>query len=115
MAGLRAGRRARARQALADARLDAVLVWKEENVRYLTSLRPQVIAGKSGLLNGALFTAGGAATLLVSGGDRDRAEATMPWVDEFCTVPILEEPGLVRYVAAEVIPGTRTRQTYGRS
>ncbi len=104
MSRLRAGRWARARAALADAKLDAVLVWKEENVRYLTSLRPQVIAGKNGVLNGALFTRDGVAILFISGGDRDRAEASMPWVAEFHTVPILEEPGLVRHAATAIIP-----------
>ncbi|GEM_PF-5190537 len=58
--------------------LDAVLVRKEENVRYLTSLRPQIIAGKNGVLNGALCTQDGTVALLISGGDRDRAEASMP-------------------------------------
>ena len=109
MARLRAGRWARANAALAEAGLDAVLVWKEENVRYLTSLRPQIIAGKNGVLNGALFSRGRAPILFISGGDRDRAEATMPWVGEFHTIPILEEPGLIRHVAAEMIPGVLAR------
>ena len=110
MARLRAGRIERARQAMAAAGLDAVLVWKEENVRYLTSLRPQVIAGKNGVLNGALCTRDGTTALLVSGGDRDRAEATMPWVGDWETIPILEEPGLIRHVAAELIPALLRRR-----
>jgi len=109
MAALRAGRLDRARRAMADADLDAVLVWKEENVRYLTSLRPQVIAGKAGVLNGALLPRDGGPVLFVSGGDRDRAEATMPWVAEFHSIPILEEPGLVRHFAAEILPGVLAR------
>jgi Xaa-Pro aminopeptidase len=106
---LRAARLLRARRAMADAGLDALLVWKEENVRYLTSLRPQVIAGKSGVLNGALVARDGAPVLFVSGGDRDRAEATMPWIREFHTIPILEEPGLVRHFAFEMVPGVLRR------
>ncbi len=109
MARLRAGRWERARQALAGAGLDAVLVWKEENVRYLTSLRPQIIAGKNGVLNGALFRREGPPVLFVSGGDRDRAEATMPWIGEFHTIPILEEPGLIRHAASEIVPGVLAR------
>src|SRR5688572_17199719 len=35
--------------------LDALLVWKDENVRYLTDLRPQLISCKSTALNGALL------------------------------------------------------------
>ncbi len=109
MGALRAARLARARRAMAEANLDAVLVWKEENVRYLTSLRPQVIAGKSGVLNGALLARDGGPALFVSGGDRDRAEATMPWVREFHTIPILEEAGLVRHFASEIVPGVLAR------
>jgi len=110
MARLRAARVDRARQAIAAADLDAVLVWKEENVRYLTSLRPQIIAGKNGVLNGALCTRDGTTALLISGGDRDRAEATMPWVGDWETIPILEEPGLIRHVASEIIPGLLRRR-----
>jgi Xaa-Pro aminopeptidase len=109
MTRLRAGRLERALLALRDTGLDAVLVWKEENVRYLTSLRPQVLAGKSGVLNGALFGRDGKTVLFVSGGDRDRAEVTMPWIDEFHTIPILEEPGLIRHVASEIIPKALAR------
>ncbi|TMI77796.1 MAG: aminopeptidase P family protein, partial [Bacillati bacterium ANGP1] len=109
MGALRAARLARARRAMAEANLDAVLVWKEENVRYLTSLRAQVIAGKSGVLNGALLARDGGPALFVSGGDRDRAEATMPWVREFHTIPILEEAGLVRHFASEIVPGVLAR------
>jgi len=109
MARLRAGRWERARQALVASGLDAVLVWKEENVRYLTSLRPQIIAGKTGVLNGALFPREGPPVLFVSGGDRDRAEATMPWIREFHTIPILEEPGLVRHAASEIVPTALAR------
>jgi Xaa-Pro aminopeptidase len=114
MARLRAGRVERARQAMAAADLDAVFVWKEENVRYLTSLRPQIIAGKNGVLNGALCTRDGSAALLISGGDRDRAEAAMPWIADWETIPILEEPGLVRHAAAEIIPGLLRRRGLGR-
>lgn len=99
---LRAGRLARARQAMAAAGLDALLVWKDENVRYLTSLRPQLIAGKSGLLNGALVTPD-EVVLFTSGGDFDRAQATMPWVSEFHPIPILEEAGLVGYFVDRVL------------
>jgi Xaa-Pro dipeptidase len=110
MARLRDGRLERARAALTAAGLDAVLVWKEENVRYLTSLRPQIIAGKNGVLNGALCTRDGTTALLISGGDRDRAEATMPWISDWETIPILEEPGLIRHAAAEIIPGLLRRR-----
>ena len=91
---LRAGRLARAREAMAASGLDGLLVWKDENVRYLTSLRPQLIAGKSGLLNGALLTPD-EVVLFTSGGDFDRARDSMPWVAEFHPIPILEEACLL--------------------
>ncbi|MCS7236410.1 MAG: Xaa-Pro peptidase family protein [Armatimonadota bacterium] len=99
---LRAGRLARARHAMAAAGVDALLVWKDENVRYLTSLRPQLIAGKSGLLNGALLTSD-EVVLFTSGGDTDRARDTMPWVAEVHPIPILEEAGLVAYFVDRVL------------
>ena len=47
-AALRRKRIDRTRSGTARARgLDALLVWKDENVRYLTSLRAQLIACKS--------------------------------------------------------------------
>ena len=33
----------------------------------------------------------------------------MPWIDEFYTIPILEEPGLIRDVASENIPKALVR------
>ncbi|MDR7434866.1 MAG: Xaa-Pro peptidase family protein [Armatimonadota bacterium] len=100
---LRAYRLRRAWQAMEEAGLDALLVWKDENVRYLTSLRPQLIAGKSGLLNGALLLAGREPILLVSGGDHDRALATMPWLLDVRPIPILEEKGLIEYTVRKVL------------
>ena len=100
---LRAFRLHRAWQSMEAAGLDALLVWKDENVRYLTSLRPQLIAGKSGLLNGALLVVGREPILLVSGGDYDRVLTTMPWIPEVRPIPILEERGLIEYTVREVI------------
>jgi Xaa-Pro aminopeptidase len=110
---LRSGRLARARLAMAEAGLDALLVWKDENVRYLTSLRPQLIAGKSGLLNGALLTAD-EVVLFISGGDFQRARDTMPWVAEFHPIPILEEAGLVGYFVDRVLRPLLQRKGLGR-
>ncbi|HWF37703.1 MAG TPA: aminopeptidase P family N-terminal domain-containing protein, partial [Candidatus Acidoferrales bacterium] len=52
---LRRKRIERAQQHCEKAGLNALLVWKDENVRYLTDLRPQLIAGKTTALNGALL------------------------------------------------------------
>ncbi|MGH9771089.1 MAG: aminopeptidase P family N-terminal domain-containing protein [Candidatus Acidiferrales bacterium] len=95
LAALRQKRVARAQSERERAKLDALLVWKDENVRYLTYLRPQLIAGKTTALNGALLIPGVAPILFCSGGERDRAEQTMPWIQEIHTVPIIEERSLI--------------------
>ena len=68
MARLRRERVAAAQRELAASNMDALMVWKDENVRYLTSLRAQLIAGKTMALNGALLTPDGDPVLLCSGG-----------------------------------------------
>lgn len=92
---LRRKRVARARAERDKSQLDALLVWKDENVRYLTDLRPQLIAGKTTALNGALLVEGKAPVLFCSGGERDRVDRTMPWIEEAHTIPIIEEKALV--------------------
>jgi hypothetical protein len=57
LAALRRDRVTKANKALRDSQATALLVWKDENVRYLTSLRAQLIAGKTTSLNGALLLA----------------------------------------------------------
>src|SRR6266700_1120311 len=89
---------------MAAAGLDALLLWKLENVRYVSGLRPQVIAGKSALLNGCLLTRDAAPVLLASGGEVQRARAVMPWIEEIHAVPIMEARGLV-YGAVEHVIG----------
>ena len=64
---LREQRLERARAALADSALDALLLWKDENVRFLSALRPQIIQGKSALLNGCLMVGDGSLVLFCSG------------------------------------------------
>ena len=85
------------------AGLDALLVWKDENVRHLTGLRAQIIAGKSALLNGCLLPRDGEPILLASGGELDRARLVMPWIEEIHAVPIMEARGLVRGAVEETV------------
>ena len=93
---LREKRVERVRQAMRSAGLDALLLWKNENVRYVTSLRAQIIAGKSAVLNGCLLLPDAAPILLASGGEVQRAKIVMPWIEEIHAVPIMEARGLVR-------------------
>jgi Xaa-Pro dipeptidase len=81
------------------------MVWKNENVRYLTGLRAQIIAGKSALLNGCLLLRDRGPILLTSGGELQRAKVVMPWIDEIHAVPIMEASGLVRgTVESTIVP-----------
>ncbi len=85
------------------AGLDALLVWKDENCRYLTDLRPQLIAGKTTALNGALLIDGRAPILFCSGGERDRVDRTMPWIREVHTIPIIEQKALVAGMVDKIL------------
>ena len=106
---LRAGRVARAQEALEADELDAVLVWKSENVRYLTSLRSQVIAGKDSILNAALLIPGHQPVLLCSGGEMDHA-AFMPWLGAVHAIPIMEQRELIDgFVRAILAPALTER------
>ena len=96
----------RVRKAQAEreaAELDALLVWKDENVRYLTDLRPQLIACKSTALNGALLSPDAPPVLFCSGGERDRVDETMPWVKEVHTIPIIEDRNLIDGFVSEIL------------
>jgi len=100
---LRAKRIARADAQRRVAGLDALLVWKDENCRYLTDLRPQLIAGKSTALNGALLIEGREPILFCSGGERDRVDRTMPWIRQAHTIPIVEEKALVEGLVRDIL------------
>jgi Xaa-Pro aminopeptidase len=114
VAAVREARVRRVLDAMAAAGLDALLVWKDENVRCLSGLRAQIIQGKSALLNGCLLRADGAMTLLLSGGEVDRARATMPWVDDIRTIPIMEARGLIRGAfETAIVPALRDHRLFG--
>lgn len=95
MPGLRRYRLGRANQALHDSGARALLVWKDENVRYLTALRAQLIAGKTTSLNGAILFPDQEPVLLTSGGEIDKARLGMSWIGEMHAIPIMEQRDLV--------------------
>lgn len=106
---LRDKRVARAHEAMAADHLDGALLWKPENVRYLTSLRSQVIAGKDAILNAALLIGGQPPVLLCSGGEADHA-AFMPWLGAVHMVPIMEQRELIDgFVASILVPALTER------
>jgi Xaa-Pro dipeptidase len=92
---LRRDRIGAVRKALATSDLDGLLLWKDENVRYLTSLRAQLIAGKTTSLNGVLMTREGGPILLCSGGELDKATSGMSWLVAAHPIPIMEQRELV--------------------
>jgi Xaa-Pro aminopeptidase len=83
------------RAALRASDVDALLLWKDENVRYLTSLRAQLIAGKTTSLNGVLITREGGPVLLCSGGEIDKATMGMSWLVAAHPIPIMEQREMV--------------------
>ncbi|MPZ54232.1 MAG: M24 family metallopeptidase [Acidimicrobiia bacterium] len=90
-------------EALAESNADGLLVWKDENVRYITSLRAQLIAGKTTSLNGALVTPDNDPILLGSGGEIDKARFGMSWIGEAHAVPIMEQRELVDGFVSNVL------------
>jgi Xaa-Pro aminopeptidase len=91
--------------ALRASDMDALLLWKDENVRYLTSLRAQLIAGKMTSLNGVLLTADAGPILLCSGGEIDKASMGMSWLAGAHPIPIMEQAELVdAFVKTTLVP-----------
>ena len=103
MAALRAGRVASAQRALEDSGMDFLLLWKDENVRYLTGLRAQLIAGKTTSLNGVLLAKGAEPVLLTSGGEIDKARYGMSWIGEAHAIPIMEQAELVDGFVTDIL------------
>lgn len=103
LTALRAQRLARAPIERDRRDLDAVLVFRDENVRYLTGLRAQLIPARTTALNGALLITDADPILFCSGGEPARVDATMPWITDVRTIPIIEErpltEGFVRVLA----------------
>jgi Xaa-Pro dipeptidase len=107
--GLRAKRTARAAAAAAADSLDAVLVWKSENVRYLTSLRAQILAGKDAILNAALLVGDRPPLLLCSGGEVDHV-TFLPSLGGVHAMPIMEQQELIDgFVASVLAPELRAQ------
>jgi Xaa-Pro aminopeptidase len=92
---LRRRRAERVADALDRSGLDALLLWKDENLRYVTGMRAQIIQGKSALLNGVLLLRDRDPVLFCSGGELERVENVMSWITEAHPIPILEARGLI--------------------
>jgi Xaa-Pro aminopeptidase len=98
---LRAARVSRTQATMQAKGLDALVLWKDENVRYLTSLRAITLQYRSTTQYGVILFAEGKPVLFLSGGEYARAKDVMPWIEEFVVIPIMEEVGMVEVVTAE--------------
>jgi Xaa-Pro aminopeptidase len=98
---LRTARVAKAQAAMRTHGLDALVLWKDENVRYLTSLRAITLQYRSTTQYGVILFPQGKPALFLSGGEYARAKEAMPWIGEFVVIPIMEEVGMVEVVTAE--------------
>jgi Xaa-Pro aminopeptidase len=83
--------------------LDAVLVWREENVRYLSSLRVQLLMYRGPTQSAVLLTKNGDLSLFVSGGEIARVKETMPWIEDCHPISMLEEESQVKRFATDVL------------
>jgi Xaa-Pro dipeptidase len=98
---LRSARVAKTQAFMRKSGLDAVVLWKDENVRYLTSLRAITLQYRSTTQYGVILFPHGAPTLFLSGGESARATGAMPWIGDFVVIPIMEEVEMVETVTAE--------------
>ena len=78
--------------------IDALLLWQDENVRYLTSQRAIMLQYRSVTHYGVLLGQEAGPVLLTSGGEIDRVREAMPWVPHIEPIPHMTEPGLVENV-----------------
>lgn len=102
-AALRQGRVRKAQQAMRETGIDAVFLWRDENVRYLTSLRAIMLQYRASTTYGVFLAREGNPILFLSSGELPRARLAMPWIEEFCPIPIMDERGLVEEVVAKKV------------
>ncbi len=98
---LRRARVAKTQEAMRAHGLEALVLWKDENVRYLSSLRAITLQYRSTTQYGVVLFPQGKPVLFLSGGEYARAKEVMPWIGEFVVIPIMEEVGMVEVVTAE--------------
>lgn len=102
-AALRQKKIAHLTEAMSSAGVEALFMWKDENVRYISNLRIIMLQYRSSTTYGVLLTRAGKLALFLNSGELARAEESMPWIDEFYPIPIMEEPGLVERVIADKV------------
>ncbi len=102
---LRAYRWRRVQDETRQRGIDGVFVWRDENVRYLAALRAIMIQYRASTTYGVLLPRDGKPVLFLSSAELARARESMPWIEEFHPIPIMDEPGLVeRAVHDKIAP-----------
>jgi len=93
---LRKDRVSKVRALMKESDLDAVVTWRIENVRYLTSARLMLWPLHGGPSHYCtVLPRDHDPILIISGGDYERCRSTMPWIRDIYPIPIMEEDGLI--------------------
>ncbi|HLA81305.1 MAG TPA: Xaa-Pro peptidase family protein [Thermoleophilia bacterium] len=97
---LRASRLDRLEKAMKRDGLDAVVVFRHDNIRYLTGYRPLMWETGYVTRNAAIYPRGSRPVILAHAGDLDRAKTGMPWMreGELLGLGSMEDPGIARTI-----------------
>lgn len=98
---MRKQRLERAQRKLKEYNLDAIITFRVENIRYITSYRPLWWPhGGAVTRNAAVLPRNGSPYLLPASGDFHRAAATMPWLEPSHIKPlgVCEEPSIIHNI-----------------
>lgn len=100
---LRRKRVEKTQQAMKEAKIDALLVWKVENTRYLSSLRTSFLAHREATRSAVLLTQRGRPHILTNGGEIPRIKRDMPWIEGFHHLTKLEEQPLMDKLVTQTL------------
>jgi Xaa-Pro aminopeptidase len=98
---MRKQRLERAQRKLKEYQLDALISFRVENIRYITSYRPLWWPhGGAVTRNAAILPKEGVPYLFASSGDYHRALKGMPWIhpEHIKPLAVMEEPGIIRNI-----------------
>lgn len=92
---LREYRIGRVNKIMKESEIDALFLWKDENVRYLTSLRDIMLQYRNCSYHGVLLIQDHDPILFASGGELERTKEAMPWIKESFAIPVLHEKNMI--------------------
>ncbi|OGL59466.1 MAG: hypothetical protein A3J27_05405 [Candidatus Tectomicrobia bacterium RIFCSPLOWO2_12_FULL_69_37] len=100
---LRRKRVEKAQRAMREQGIDALLMWKVENTRYLSSLRASFLAHREAIRSAVLLTQTGRPHVLTNGGEIPRIKRDMPWIEAFHHLTKLEEQPLMDKLVTQTL------------